>query len=148
MVTSATQPEVNSFLRSSAVLWQLWPQHAVIHGERRQIGFELELIGSHTLDSNHLDPGCTQCYQLRSILLAIADQLAHDVFRDHDSVTYDIDPHSASIVCLPGLANRPCVTVSIIVTESHALDRAPGTLSDLVVSRARDYLAELGIPQR
>lgn len=148
MVTSATHPKLDGLLRSCAVLWQLWPQHAVLQGERRQIGFELELIASHTLDPNHLDPGCPQCHRLRSTLAAIAENLAHELFRNHDSVTYDIDPHSASIVCVPGLANRPCVTVSIIVTDNRALDRAAGGLCDLVVSDAREYLADLGISQR
>jgi hypothetical protein len=148
MVTSATQPNLDGLLRSYAMLWQLWPQYAVLHGERRQIGFELELIGSHTLDPNHLDPGCSQCHRVRSILLAIADNLAHEVFRNDDSVTYDIDPHSASITCLPGLANRPCVTVSVIVTDNRAFEHATGGLGDVVVSNAREYLAELGIPQR
>lgn len=148
MVTSATQPKLDDLLRSQAIVWQLWPQYAVLQGERRQIGFELELIGSHTLDASHLDPGCAQCHRIRSILVAIAENLAHEVFRNHDSVTYDIDPHLASIVCLPGLANRPCVTVSIIVTDNHALARATNVLSDSVVSNAREYLLELGILQR
>lgn len=148
MVTSATQPKLNGLLRSYTMLWQLWPQYAVLHGERRQIGFELELIGSHTLDPNHLDPGCLQCHRVRSILLAIAENVAHEVFPNHHSVSYDIDPHSASIVCIPGLANRPCVTVSIIVTDNHVFERATGGLGDAVVSNARTYLAELGILQR
>ena len=148
MVTSATHPKLDGLLRSYAVLWKLWPQHAVLQGERRQIGFEFELIGSHTLDANHLDPGCPQCEGLRSILFAIAEQLAHEVFRNYDSVTYDIDPHSASIVCLPALANRPCITVSVMVTDTHAFDPGRRGLGDLVVSSAREYLAERGIPQR
>jgi hypothetical protein len=147
VVTSVAQPKVDGLLRSYAVLWQLWPQYAVINGERRQVGFELELMGSHTLDPNHLDPGCPQCHRVRSILLAIAEQLAHEVVPNGGSVTCDIDPHSASIVCVAGLGNRPCVTVSIIVTDSHVFDHAT-TLGDAVVSNARSYLAELGIPQR
>lgn len=148
MATSATQPRLTGLLRSYAILWQLWPQYAIAHGERRQTGFEVELIGSHTLDPSHLDPGCEHCRRVRSILLAVAQNLSHDVFRNQDSVSYDIDQHSASIVCLPGLANRPCVTVSIIVTNSHVFEGTRDRLDDSLVSNAREYLAEFGILQR
>jgi len=39
------------------------------------VGFEVELIGFHTSDLNHLDPACPDCRHVRSVLFGIADAL-------------------------------------------------------------------------
>ena len=43
-----------------------------IRGERRLVGYEVELIASHTSDLNHVDPTCPECRHVRSVLLEIA----------------------------------------------------------------------------
>jgi hypothetical protein len=50
MATPALNSRVQSLVTEYGVFWQFWPQFEQTHGERRLVGFEVELIGSHTSD--------------------------------------------------------------------------------------------------
>ncbi len=149
MPTVAMKSKFNGLLSPYAVFWHLWPQRAVINREVRQVGFELELMGSHSLDPSHLDPGCPHCRRVRSALLAVAEHLADQLLPNLlESVTYEVDPHFSSLVCPAGLANRPCVTVSVVVTHTHAFAREAAIPEDFALDGVRGCMAELGIPER
>lgn len=113
MATLSLNAEVQSLVAEYGVFWQLWPQFEQTHGERCLIGFEVELIGSHTSDLNHVDPACPTCHHVRSVLLAIADFMPGELTLNRNSLTDNIDSHSNSIVSLPALGNRPAVWLSI-----------------------------------
>ncbi len=146
MATAVTNAKRNDWLNGFAVFWHMWPYRTVIDREVRQIGFELELIGSHCVDPNHLNPGCPQCRRVRSALLVVAEHLANHVFPNlQESLTYDIDPHPTSVVYS---ANRACVTVSIIVMRRHAFDRPIDVSDNFVPGSVKQSMAELGIAER
>lgn len=141
-----SKPNVNGALKNYAVVWHGWPYRSVIDGEVRQVGFELEFIGSHCLDPNHLDPGCPQCHRVRAALLVVAEHLANHVFPNlQESLTYEIDSHSTSVVYS---ANRACVTVSIIVMQRHAFDRPIDFSDNSLLGSVKQSIAELGIAER
>lgn len=146
MATAVTNAKRNGWPNGFAVFWHVWPYRTVIDREVRQIGFELELMGSHCVDPNHFDPGCTQCRRVRSALLVVAEHLKNHVFPNlQESLTYEIDSHSSSIVYS---ANRACVTVSIVVMHRHAFDRAIDFSDNSLLSSVKQSIAELGIPER
>lgn len=145
MATLALNSEVQALVAEYSVFWQLWPQFEQIHGERRLAGFEVELIGFHTSDLNHLDPGCPACRQVRSVLLAIADAMPRETGFRRNYLTYNIDSHSNSILCLPALGNRSAVSVSIYVFWNWSNGRSPET--DLL-SEIKAFLNGWGIHQR
>ena len=120
MATLALNSRVQSLVTEYGVFWQSWPQYEQTHGERRLVGFEVELIGSHTSDRNHVDPSCSSCRYVRSVLLAIADLMPGELDLGHNFLTYNIDSHSNSIVCLPAQGNRSAVWVSIYVFSNRA----------------------------
>ena len=120
MATLALNSRVQSLVTEYGVFWQSWPQYEQTHGERRLVGFEVELIGSHTSDRKHVDPSCSSCRYVRSVLLAIADLMPGELNLSQNSLTYNIDSHSNSIVCLPALGNRSAVWVSIYVFSNRA----------------------------
>ena len=145
MLTSALNTRVQSLVTEYGVFWQLWPQFEQAHSGRRLVGFEVELIGSHASDLNHVDPACPTCRYVRSVLLAIADVLPGELTRSRNSVTYNIDSHSNSIVCLPALGNRSAVWVSIYVS----LNRANGQSFETdLLDEVRAFLNRWGIHQR
>jgi hypothetical protein len=146
LATAATNVKQNGWLNGFAVFWHVWPYRTVIDREVRQIGFELELMGSHCLDPNHLNPGCPQCRRVRSALLVVAKHLTDHVFPNlEESLTYDIEPHPTSVVYS---ANRACVTLSIIVMRRHAFDRAMDGSDNFVLGNVKKSMAELGITER
>ena len=145
MATLALNSEVQSLVAEYSVFWQLWPQFEQIRGERRLVGFEVELFGFHTSDLNHLDPSCPACRDVRSVLLAMADATRRETsFRRH-YLTYNIDPHSSSILCLPALGNRSAVSVSIYVFWNRSNGQSFET--DLL-SEIKSFLDGYGIHQR
>jgi hypothetical protein len=115
MATSVLNSRVQSLVTEYGVFWQFWPQFEQAHGERRLVGFEVELIGSHTSDLNHVDPACPTCRHVRSVLLAIADLMPGELTPSRNYLTYNIDSHSNSILFLPASGNRSAVSVSIYV---------------------------------
>jgi hypothetical protein len=145
MATAALNSGVPSLVTEYGVFWQLWPQFEQTHGERRLVGFEVELIGSHAATLNHLDPACPRCRNVRAVLLAMADLLPRKATPGENSLTYNIDSHSNSILCLPALGNRSAVSVSIYVSWSRSNGQSFET--DLL-TEIKDFLNRRGIHQR
>ena len=140
---------VNSDLQFPAsengVFCELWPQVAVIGGERQRLGLELELIGSHTPDVNHIDPACPMCFRLRSFLLAVAKRIMRQITSDLRPIHCSVDSHTNSILCLPARGNRSFVWVSLSISWS---DKAGLSLEADVLSDIKERLSRLGIRQR
>jgi hypothetical protein len=145
MRTSALNSGVQSLVTEYGVFWQLWPQFEQIHGERRLVGFEVELIGSHTSDLNHVDPACPRCRNVRAVLLSIANLVPADLAPPPNSLTYNIDSHSGAILCLPALGNRSAVWVSIYLSWSGSKGQSFET--DLL-NEVKISLNRWGIHQR
>jgi len=145
MATPALNSRVQSLVTEYGVFWQSWPQFEQTNGERRLVGFEVELIGSHTADLNHVNPACPSCRHVRTLLLAIADLMPQELTLSRTSLTYNIDAHSNSILCLPALGNRSAVSVSIYVFWNRSSGQA---LETDLVSEIKAFLARWGIHQR
>ena len=145
MATAVLNSRAQSLITEYGVFWQFWPQFEQAHGERRLAGFEVELIGSHTSDLNHVDPACPACRHVRSVLLAIADLMPGKLTLSRNSLAYHIDSHSNAIVCLPTLGNRSAVWVSIYIF----LNRANGQSFEAdLLDEVRTLLSNLGVHQR
>jgi hypothetical protein len=145
MATPALSPRVQSVVADYGVFWQLWPQFEQTDGERRLVGFEVELIGSHNSELSHVDPGCPMCHRVRSVLLGIGNLMLREGVLTRDSLTPSIDSHSNSVLCLPALGNRSAVSVSIYIFWSHSQGQAFET--DLLAT-LKTSLAKYGIHQR
>ena len=145
MTTPALNSRVQYLATEYGVFWQFWPQFEQTHGERRLVGFEVELIGSHTSDLNHVDPACPRCRNVRAVLLSIASLVPADLALDVNSLTYNIDSHSGAILCLPALGNRSAVWVTVYLSWSRSNGQSFET--DLL-TEVRALLNKWGIHQR
>jgi len=143
MATSALTSSVKSVVAACNIFWQLWPQFEQNRGERRLVGLEVELIGSHPAEANHVDPSCPMCHHVRSVLLDIGDLMSRDVVHG-DTLFYDIDSHWNSIFCLPAFGNRSVVSVSINVSWSGVADQVFETN---LQSKIKTFLDQYGIHQ-
>jgi hypothetical protein len=145
MATLALNSRVQSLVSEYGVFWQLWPQVEQINGERCLVGFEVELIGSHTGDLNHVDPACHRCRNVRAVLLTIADLLPREASLDATSLRCNIDTHSNSILFLPALGNRSAVSVSVFVSWNRSNSQS---LETDVMNGIKTSLNRWGIHQR
>lgn len=145
MASPAMSPRVRSVVNEFGVFWQQWPEFEQISGERRLVGLEVELIGSHASNNNHLDPSCRLCHRVRLALLGIAYLMVEDLRGSGNSLTYNVDSHSNSILCLPALGNRAAVSVSINVHWKAASSQA---LEMDLQGKLKAFLARHSIHQR
>ncbi len=145
MASPAMSPRVQSVVNEFGVFWQQWPEFEQISGERHLVGLEVELIGSHASNSNHLDPSCRLCHRVRLVLLGIAYLMVEDLRGSGNSLTYNVDSHSNSILCLPALGNRAAVSVSINVRWRASSGQA---FEMDLQSKLRTFLARHSIHQR
>ena len=145
MATPSLNSRVQSLITEYGVFWQFWPQFEQTQGERRLVGFEVELIGFHPSDLNHVDPACPRCRNVRAVLLSIANAVPADLAVGVNSLMYNIDSHSGAILCLPALGNRAAVWVSIYLSWSRSNGQSFET--DLL-TEVRTLLNKWGIHQR
>jgi len=142
----AETPETNfSRDRPADVFMHLWsvPNTAEVTHE---ISWELELIASHTANSNHLDPACPACHRLRSRLQSMAQAVVRRLTPIvMGSIVFDVYSDFASIICSPTAG--PCVTVSIYI---HDRNDNGSTLngSSGAVARIKEALKNLGVRER
>ena len=76
------------------VCWEALPNYYYVEKEKRQIGFILELAGTHEAGVEHPLPGCPHCHHVRLALQAIANWIIPKEKRDSD---YDIAPKESAI---------------------------------------------------
>lgn len=145
MATQALNSRLQSLVSQYGVFWQFWPQFEQTHGERCLVGFEVELIGSHSSDLNHIDPSCPTCRNVRAVLLTIVDLIPGELALSRNSFTYNIDSHFNSILCLPALGNRSAVSVSIYVSRSGSNGQP---LETDLLTEIKNFLNSCGIHQR
>lgn len=100
MASAVVSSDLQFPVSEYGVFFELWPQFAVTGGERKRLGLEVELIGSHTPNINHMDPACPMCFRVRSLLLAVAKHIRRQTTSDSRPIHCSIDSHANSILCL------------------------------------------------
>ena len=145
MASVVSGSRVDSVAAEYGIFWQLWPQFEQAGGERRLTGLEVELIGAHASGLNHVDPACSACHHVRSVLLNVADRMLRESFLGTNGFRCQVDPHWNSILCLPTLGNRSAVSVSLYIYWNGANGQASD--SELT-TQIKMYLDKWGIHQR
>ena len=145
MATLTLNSQVQSLVAEYSVFWQSWPQFEQIHGERRLVGVEVELIGFHTSDLNQLDPSFLpaamsgpSCSRSRMLCLG---RLAFAEITSRTTSTLT----QTQFCRLPALGNRSAVSVSIYVFWNRSNGQSFET--DLL-SEIKAFLSAWGIHQR
>ena len=145
MASPAMSPHGPSVITDYGVFWQQWPEFEQTDGERRLVGLEVELIGSHASNNSHLDPSCRLCHRVRLVLLRIAYLMVEDLRGSGNFLMYNVDSHSNSILCLPALGNRAAVSVSINIRWRASSGQA---FEMDLQGKLRAFLAKHSIRQR
>jgi len=87
--------EIKKLVRQHKVRWEVWPvYHVNRKGEKIQIGFELELSGTHHDPKEPPKPGCAECVKVYDDL----KQVAQWIIPKEDRLSrYEIDIFDSSI---------------------------------------------------
>ena len=123
------------------VCWEVWPDYVVVAGRKRQIGFQLELSGTHERGVEHPTPGCQHCREVFAALQVIA---VHILPREERPSVYQIESFEPAIHYSPMRRNRPEVSLTIRITHRNHFDRPVDECAVRCLEEMKQRLRELG----
>jgi hypothetical protein len=147
-------PQLNDLVQRFHVCWEALPEYYFVavkdplHGEvkerkteRRQIGFLLQLSGTHEAGVEHPQPGCQHCRKVWSALKDIADWILPKEIRD---TGYDLDSYDQSIRYDPVRKFRPEVLLTIRLVHRSGFDREVDACEVRCLNEMTERLKQLG----
>ncbi len=150
--TKATRTEYDAYsgnlkelVQRFKVCWEVLPDYYYVKGQRRQIGFVLELSGTHEPGRGQPQPGCRLCHPVRRALEAIAHAIIPKDRRDSD---HEVSPYDQSIHYDPSRKFRPEVTLGISICHRSGFDREVDACEVRCLQEMTQRLKELGARER
>jgi hypothetical protein len=144
MPSAPPSPGTRELVERFHVSWEVWPEYAFINHEKRQIGFELDLSGTHGGGGEHPEPGCEKCLEIYQALVRIAE----DVLPAEDQdTTCQFEPYDQGIHYSPRHCNRPEVVLRIRIVHRQAFEAPVETAQFRYLENLQSRLEEWGIGQ-
>lgn len=145
MVESALR-ELRDLVARYRVCWEVWPECIWTDNHRRQIGFQLELYGTHeAMTKAHPLPGCPACQRLYAALHAIAEWILPQEKRP---TAHEIGPYDQALRYSPTRRNRPDVTLRIRIVHRHGFEAPVDACEVRCLTEMQERLRELGAQER
>jgi hypothetical protein len=132
---------LREFVERFRVCWEVLPDCYFVNHQKRQIGFVLELLGTHEPGVEHPEPGCQHCHNVRLALELIARWIIPKERRDSD---YDIVQYDQSIHYDRGRNYRPDVSLRIWIRHRSGFDREVDACEVQCLNEMTQRLKELG----
>lgn len=146
MITTEQDPSVvKDLVQRFQVCWEAWPEYFVVGHEKRQIGFGLELYGTHDDGKVHTEPGCPECQHVFAALHVIAGWIVPKEIRPS---TYALEPYRQSLSYSPARGNRPDVTLTIKIIHREGYERPVDACELRCLHEMEERLRHLGAPER
>ena len=123
------------------VRWEALPDYYYVKKVKRQIGFNLELTGTHEAGVEHPQPGCEHCRKVWKALKEIADWIVPKEERDTD---YEIVPYDQSIHYDALRKFQPEVSLKIWIRHRSGFDREVDTCEVRCLNEMTQRLKEIG----
>jgi hypothetical protein len=130
---------LGELVRRYKICWEVWPEYAVAGQKRRQVGFELELLGSDT-GVGEFDPSCPKSDEIHAAL----DKIARWILEKDEQVSLQIDDHRQRLCYARARRNRADVTLSIQILGRKAFDNPVDDNERNYLERAEARLRGLG----
>ena len=127
------------------VCWEVWPEYLMVGGKQQQVGFELELSGTHEPGTGYVSPGCPNCRQIYSALLAIADWILP---KEERPSRYEIGPYEQALRYSAIRGSRPDVTLSVKIVHRRGFDQPVDQCETRCLKEMKEHLSELGACER
>ena len=119
MESTEKKSELKEMAERFRVCWEVWPEYRYVNDEKRQIGFSLELYGTHEPRVEHPSPGCPECFPVFEALKSIAREILP---REERPSTYEIGIYDAELHYTSKRANRPDVMVPIKILHREGFE--------------------------
>lgn len=135
---------LKALVEAHQVCYEVWAEFLMVSGERRKVGFELQLFGVHDHPEEQVTAGCRHCSHTYRDLLQIAEWIMPKETRPS---RYDVEPFDYSLRETPKRKFRPEVALSVKILHRHGFDQPVDECEERCLKEMRQSLAELGVPQ-
>lgn len=140
-IDSGNSGTIEDAIRRFRVCYEIWPEQGTVGGLMRQIGFALELSGTHEPGILNPEAGCVHCREIFVALERIAASILPTEARDS---RYEIGPYDHAIHHASGREGRPDVVLTIRIFHREELDRPPDPCQRRCLEEMVRRLHELG----
>jgi hypothetical protein len=138
---NSAPPNLKELVQCFRICWEALPDYYYVRKEKRQIGFTLELTGTHEQGVEHPLPACEHCQKVWRALKAVGDWVIPREERDSD---YDIGPFDQSIHYDAGRKFRPDVSLRIGIRHRSGFDREVDACEVRCLREMTQRLTEIG----
>lgn len=142
MLTDQKQKELLAELVGRfRVCWEVGPEYAYVEQERRQVGFALELYGTHEPWVEHPEAGCDECLRVFTALQTIAEGVLP---QEHRPSRYDMGAYDQSIHYARKRGNRPDVVLPIKIIHRQGFEHPVDECELRCLKEIKQRLREAG----
>ena len=134
-------PNLKELVQRFQICFEVLPDNYFVNKELRQIGFTLELTGTHEEGVEHPEPGCVHCRKVWHALTSVADWIIPREKRDSDS---EIVPYDQSIQYNLARNLRAEVCLRIWIRHRSGFDRPVDACEVRCLDEMTQRLNELG----
>ncbi len=145
MALTEGNPLLTELAKRYRLCWEVWPEYVYVGEERRQVGFQVELCGTHEPGVEHPEPGCPDCQRIFAALHEIAEWILP---RERRPSTYKIGPYDQAIRYTRVRGNRPDVTLTIKIVHREGFERPVDACEVRCLKEMQERLKELGAQER
>jgi hypothetical protein len=133
---------VRQLVARHRVCWEVWPVFRYEHnGERKQVGFEVDLLGTHDTPAHAVTPGCDECAKTFDALRAIAKWVLPEGQRDTD---YRLAPFDNSLHASKQRKFREDVELKLVLEHRTGLSEPVDPCQVRCLQEIEAALAGLG----
>ncbi len=140
--SDGVQQTLRELVERFHICFEVLADNYFVNKELRQIGFTLELTGTHERGVEHPLPGCQHCHNVRIALHQIAKWIIPREPRDTD---HDILPFDQSIHYDAQRKFRPEVSLRIWIRHRSGFDRPVDACEVRCLNEMKGRLKELGV---
>ncbi len=140
--SDGVQQTLRELVERFQICFEVLADNYFVNKEIRQIGFILELTGTHEQGVEHPLPGCQHCHNVWLALHQIAKWIIPKDKRDTD---HDIVPFDQSIHYDPVRKFRPEVSLRIWIRHRSGFDRPVDACEVRCLNEMKGRLKELGV---
>lgn len=144
MNTTATEP-LSPLVEKYAICWSKAPARAVVRGELRSIGWELELCATHGQTAHPPTAGCRECPPVVDALERVARSILPS---EHRSSRYEVHVRPGTIQYShvhPGVAEMVAV---ITIEHKEGINEPIDACENLCLADMESKLRALGSRER
>ena len=143
MMTTVPQEtsRLTDLVRRFQVCWEVWPECAMVGSEKRQIGFVLEICGTHEAGTERPLPGCEHC---RDVFIGLREIAEHIVPQEARPSISEIGPYDRAIHYSPTRQNRPEVNLALTILHQAGIEDPLDACQVRCLSETKQRLKQLG----